>query len=163
VHQFKNKLHIIRDCNFEIQTLDDAEYLTTFLSNFFPDPGRVTLGISELLINAVEHGNLGITYAEKTELNKQSKWQEEVQRRLSLPEYKDKKVFVNLVKENREIVITITDEGTGFDWSDYMEMSAERATDNHGRGIAMSKMASFDELEYRGKGNEVVCRVFLPT
>lgn len=49
--------------------MPNTEYLTTFLANFFPNPGQVILGISELLINAIEHGNLGITYGEKTEFN----------------------------------------------------------------------------------------------
>ena len=39
--------------------------LATLLSNICPDPQRVVVGMSELLINAVEHGNLGITYDEK--------------------------------------------------------------------------------------------------
>ena len=34
-------------------------------------------------------------------------------------------------------------------------MDPSRAFDTHGRGIAMSRMISFDSLEYRGKGNEV--------
>jgi len=161
IHHFKSKLHIIRDCNFEIQTLEDAQYLTTFIANFFPNPDRVALGISELLINAIEHGNLGITYDEKTELNKQGSWQREVDQRLTLPEYKDKKVLVSLSRGDHQIITTITDEGNGFNWKEYLEISPQRATDNHGRGIAMSKMASFDEMEYLGKGNEVVCKVFL--
>ena len=39
-----------------------------------------------------------------------------------------------------------------------MEMSPERAFDTHGRGIAMSRLLSFDALDYRGCGNEVVGR-----
>ena len=49
----------------------------------------------------------------------------------------------------------IRDEGQGFDWNGYLEMSPDRAFDTHGRGIAMSRMISFDALEYRGRGNEV--------
>jgi hypothetical protein len=44
----------------------------------------------------------------------------------------------------------------GFDWQKYLEISPERAYDPNGRGIAMARMISFDSVEYRGLGNEVV-------
>ncbi|MBF0127452.1 MAG: response regulator, partial [Magnetococcales bacterium] len=53
------------------------------------------------------------------------------------------------------------DQGVGFDWQSYMEFNASRAFDNHGRGIAMAKGLSFDRVEYRGRGNEVMVTVLL--
>lgn len=44
-----------------------------------------------------------------------------------------------------------------------MELSATRAIDSHGRGIALSNMLSFDEIEYVVSGSEVICRVALNT
>ena len=41
----------------------------------------------------------------------------------------------------------------------YLTFDPERAFDPNGRGIAMAKMLSFSELEYRGKGNQVVATV----
>lgn len=38
-------------------------------------------------------------------------------------------------------------------------MSPERAFDNHGRGIAMARLLSFDQLDYNAVGNEVVAVV----
>jgi len=157
--QFKSKLHLIKDSSFEIWKMDDVNYLSTFLANFFPDPEKVVYGISELIVNAIEHGNLGISYDDKTELNKQGKWLDEIDKRLKLPENKDKRVIVNYKKEKKIITLNICDEGEGFNWEEYMEISPSRATDNHGRGIAMSKIISFDTIEYKGKGNEVVCKV----
>lgn len=55
----------------------------------------------------------------------------------------------------------MTDEGNGFDWNKYLEMSPDRAFDMHGRGIAMARMLSFDDLQYQGKGNVVVGKVNL--
>ncbi|HLD95062.1 MAG TPA: response regulator, partial [Alphaproteobacteria bacterium] len=57
--------------------------------------------------------------------------------------------------------IRIKDQGNGFDWKKYLELSPERATDPHGRGIAMAKTLSFSRLEYQGCGNEVVATYFL--
>lgn len=157
--QFKSKLSLVRSSDFEVRSVEDARYLSTFLANFFPDATRVVFGISELLINAIEHGNLGITYEEKSKLNQDGKWEAEVERRLALPENQEKKALVCFSRENNVYTLRIKDEGKGFDWQSYMELSPERATDNHGRGIAMSRMMSFDTLEYVGCGNEVVCTV----
>lgn len=155
-------MELVQSSDFRFQTLEDTRKLTVFLANLYPDPERVLLGLSELMINAVEHGNLGITYDEKTILNRENRWEEEVLRRQRLPENKDKYGRVRYEKQDGEIVLTITDTGNGFDWKNYMEMDVSRATDNHGRGIAMSKLISFDHIEYHGQGNEVVCKVSIP-
>ncbi len=158
--EHKQKIKLIKQGIFEVTTLDDSRYLATFLCQLYPNPDRAILGISELLTNAVEHGNLGITYDEKTELNNKNSWEQEVNRRLALDEYKDKKVIVTFVRETDKISLKIEDEGDGFDWQEYLNISAERATDNHGRGIAMARMMSFDEMHYLGNGNTVVVHFF---
>jgi anti-sigma regulatory factor (Ser/Thr protein kinase) len=159
--RFRSKIYLIRDSHFEIHTLDDAEYLSTFVSQFFPDPARVVLGVSELLTNAIEHGNLGITYEEKSALNREGKWLSEIERRLAMPENQEKKALVSYVRSKENIVLTIKDEGNGFDWEKYLYITPDRATDSHGRGIAISRMLSFDSMEYTGNGNEVVCTILL--
>lgn len=159
--QFTKKLNLVRSSHFEVRTFEDTEYLATFLAQFFPEPDRVVFGLSELIINAVEHGNLGISYDEKSELNKKGIWKEEILRRQQLPEFSKKMVIISYQREKDHIELRIKDEGNGFRWQDYMEISPDRAMDNHGRGIAMSRMMSFDQLEYLGCGNEVVCWVML--
>jgi CheY-like chemotaxis protein/anti-sigma regulatory factor (Ser/Thr protein kinase) len=163
INQFKRKIHLIKDSNFRIKTLDDATYLGTFLAGFFPDPERSVLGLSELLINAIEHGNLGITYEEKSELLDEDRWHDEVERRLQLPEHKDKYVEIFYCREETEIFLSIKDQGAGFNWQEYLDIDPIRATHSHGRGIAMARMMSFDEMQYQGNGNEVHCRVRLET
>ena len=152
-------LGLIKQSDFVFRTLEEAHDLTVFLSRFFPEPERIVLGVSELLINAVEHGNLGITYEEKTELNKLGTWEEEIQRRLALPEHADKLVRVHYEKDEDEIILTISDEGSGFYWQRYLDIDPDRATDTHGRGIAMSRLMSFDTVRYEGRGNSVTCVV----
>jgi len=140
---------------FTFKSLDEAREVATMLSNICPEPQRVVIGMSELLINAVEHGNLGITYEEKGELKEKGSWQEEVQKRLEMPEYASRSVTVEMEKTDSYIYFKITDDGEGFDYNSYLEMDPDRAFDNHGRGIAMSRMLSFDTLEYVDKGNQV--------
>lgn len=151
---------MLQQSDFRLRTLPEARTLAAALSGYFPQPQRVCLGISELLINAVEHGNLGISYAEKSRLMEQGGWEDEIERRLSMPEFSDKKVKVKLERQQHEMRLTIIDDGEGFDCSRFLQISAERAFDPNGRGIAMSRM-SFDALEYKGKGNELMAVVKL--
>jgi CheY-like chemotaxis protein len=159
IRQISDVVELLRDCNFEIRTLDDVKRLAPTLSVFFPDPERVALGITELLTNAVEHGNLAITYDEKSELVTANKWKAEVERRLEDPKYRDRRVRISLIADPNDITLWIRDQGNGFNWQKYLTISPERATHNHGRGIAMSCMLSFDSIHYVGKGNEVICKV----
>jgi hypothetical protein len=43
--------------------------ISCFVANCFPDPEAVLPGVAELIVNAVEHGNLSISYEEKTALH----------------------------------------------------------------------------------------------
>ncbi|KPC53091.1 response regulator [Amantichitinum ursilacus] len=144
---------------FCFRTLEEARQLTLLLSHACPEPQRVALGLSELLVNAVEHGNLAIRYSEKTRLLQQGRWQDEIEARLANPTYAARQVHVGFVRTANEITVTITDEGEGFDWRPFLEFSPERAFDPHGRGISMARMLSFDQIEYQGNGNQVVARV----
>jgi len=125
------------------------------LANAFPEPKRVVIGLSELLVNAVEHGNLGITYEEKTRLREEGRWEAEVELRLADPAHADKQVRVHFWRESEQICVRIEDQGQGFEWQKYVDMDPERAFDTHGRGIAMSRLISFDSIEYKGAGNRV--------
>ncbi|WP_432719603.1 response regulator [Jeongeupia wiesaeckerbachi] len=146
---------------FRFRTLDEARQLTLLLSNACPEPQRVAVGLSELLVNAVEHGNLGISYADKTRLLQQGRWQEEVEVRLASADYRRRNVHVAFEKRVDTLVFTITDEGEGFEWQPFLEFSPERAFDPHGRGISMARMLSFDSVEYQGCGNAVIARVLI--
>jgi CheY-like chemotaxis protein len=154
-HQTVDALHHLTRGDFSIQRLEDADNLASLLAKVCPEPDKTVLGLWELLINAVEHGNLGITYEEKSELLQRNAWREEVDRRLSLPEYAHRKVLVHFEKTDDEIAITIEDMGPGFDWKPFLELSPDRAFDAHGRGIALAGGYSFTSIEYLGNGNTV--------
>ena len=154
-------LGLLQEGRFCFSNLDEARDLSTVLAHAFPDPQRVVIGLSELLLNALEHGNLGISYEEKSQLKENGDWEDEVRRRCSDPAYSGRLVEVVIERLEEMVRVTITDEGNGFDWQDYLEMDPARIFDTHGRGIAMSRMVSFDGLEYQGKGNKVVAYVSL--
>ena len=157
--QATHALSMMDTGKFHFRTIEEGRSLVALLAHATPAPDRVILGLSELMINAVEHGNLGISYEEKSRLVEIDDWTTEVKRRLALPEYKDKKVTLMFERQNSEIRFTIQDEGVGFAWEKFMEISPERAFDTHGRGIAIANTISFTRLEYQGNGNQVLAVV----
>ncbi len=153
VAELKKNGRLMREGRFGIQTLGDAHQLSTFLANLFPDSERVVTGILEILLNAVEHGNLGITYEDKGRLIREGSWEAEVERRLALPANKDKTVDVHFARASDRIEITVRDQGEGFDWERFLDFDPARASDSHGRGIALARLLSFDSLQYLGTGS----------
>lgn len=76
-------LQLTDQAQFRFRTLDDVAILSATLAQMCPNPETVAMGLSELMLNAVEHGNLGINYAEKGRLIEDGLWQDEVERRLA--------------------------------------------------------------------------------
>ena len=152
-------MRLMDEAVLRIRTIEEAKAVGGILANVCPDPFSAVIGLTELLLNAVEHGNLGITYEEKSALKKNDEWAAEIARRLALPENAKKRVTIRYAREGGESRFTITDEGKGFDWRRFIDIDPARAFDTHGRGIAVARRFSFDSLEYIDPGNEVVARV----
>lgn len=146
----------LQTAEFLFRTQTEARDLAALTAHVAPDPERVILGLTELMLNAVEHGNLSITYAEKSALIAGNSLDTEVDRRLHLPEFADRRAVLKIERNDKLVNYIVRDDGNGFDWQPYMEMSPSRAFDTHGRGIAMSNLLSFDRLQYQGCGNEVI-------
>jgi CheY-like chemotaxis protein len=159
VRKQRRMLAMMEQGVFAFRTLEEANDLSYFIASCFPNPERAVYGLNELMINAVEHGNLGITYKEKAELLFSGEWQAEVERRLLQPRYRHKYATLSYETGRSSLRVSIRDQGEGFDWRGYLELSPERAYDPNGRGIALVRMRSFPLLEYKGSGNEVVCTV----
>jgi len=154
-------LSLLNEATFKLRTLAEARLLTNALSRLFPEPKRISTGLLELLINAIEHGNLAIDYNQKTHLLMSRQWHEEIEQRLRDPRYQDRQVTVHFQKLTNHLQLTITDEGDGFDWLPYLEVQPERVFHLHGRGIAMARRISFDSLEFQGCGHSVKATVRL--
>lgn len=150
---------LLTQAEFHFRTLAEANALVAQFSQLCPIPELAAMGLSELLINAVEHGNLELSYADKTRLKWEDGWELELARRLSMPAYRERMARVYIAVEPDEIVFTIQDQGPGFEWEKYLEFSPDRAFDPNGRGIAMARSLSFSAIEYQGSGNTVVARV----
>ena len=146
---------------FSVRTLDDVEQLAELLAALCPDPPSVWTGLRELLTNAVEHGNLAISYAEKTQLKLDENWREEIDRRAELPEYRWRRVRVSFERTLDSLRFAIADQGAGFSWRSYLEFDPARAFDPNGRGIALARALCFQDLHYEGCGNVAIATVRL--
>ena len=146
----------MNEANVNIRTLDDIEEIAPRLASCFPDREQAVCGIAELLTNALEHGNLGIGYDEKTDLIASGNWRQEIVRRQNLPEHAGKVISVDLIRDNGQLSVAIEDQGQGFDWRKFLDIDPARAADNHGRGIAQTRALSFHQMKYNDTGNRVV-------
>jgi len=149
----------LEEGRFSIRTIEDASILSVLLAKCCPDPQKAVSGLMELLNNAVEHGNLGITYKEKSRLLECTEWEIEIKKRLNFSENKSKRVIVRFESREHENRFLIKDQGAGFDWKPYLTFDPKRLFDPNGRGIAMAKNLSLDRIEYHGVGNEVLAVV----
>ncbi len=141
---------------FVIRTLEEARRLACFVAMLSPQPAMLAMGLLELLVNGVEHGNLGIDFAEKSRLREENIWDAEIERRLALPENQTKRVRLRIRQEEARWVFEISDDGPGFDWRRFLDFDPERAFAPNGRGIAMSRQISFSSMTYLPPGNQVI-------
>ena len=105
---------LMRQSSFQFRTLDEAKALAFYIANCFPEPQTAVYGLHELLINAVEHGNLGITYSEKTNLVLNGSLQQEIERRLDSEQYKKRIASVTFLATDDALTVNIKDDGGGI-------------------------------------------------
>ncbi|WP_448202834.1 response regulator [Azospirillum sp. sgz302134] len=152
---------LMREGCFRFRTPQEAHNLAIAVSSIIPKARGLAFGLVELLLNAVEHGNLGIGYKAKGELKQGNMLAREIAHRLALAENRDKTATLCVQRELSRVVFTVSDQGQGFDWTRYLAMDALRSSATHGRGIALARMVGFHELTYEGCGNRVVATVDL--
>jgi len=155
----RSSIKLLKNAHFEFRSLEDINAVSSLLACSCEEADKVAMGLSELMINAVEHGNLKIGYDEKSELRKSDQWETEIANRLTLPEYRDVFATIDVINNDNNVTFTIIDQGDGFDWNEFMEFDTARVMDNHGRGIAMANQLYFSSLKYNGNGNTVTVTV----
>lgn len=145
----------------------DIHFYSSFLISYLYNTNKISsvdrfnlqIALSELLNNALEHGNLEISYEEK------SKWMEEngeivsliEQKRLD-PKFSNRKIGISYILNQDFCSFTISDDGNGFDWKKYTQKQAEESTQLHGRGIQLSG-EMVGTLSYNDKGNKVTLKI----
>lgn len=151
--------HLIQGL-FEIRTLPEAERLATMLASHCPNAEEAAIGFWELLSNAIEHGNLGINFNEKSALLLSDQYHAEIERRSAMEPYCRRVVQVQFRRLKSEIRILVTDEGEGFDFHAYGP-GFRADTAPNGRGIALARQIAFSTLRYHENGQKVEARIKL--
>lgn len=150
---------------FELAT--DFSIVSTFMSEIMHIISRfaridkkttltIRLSLYEMLVNAMEHGNLEINYdMKKNLLEEVMDYQRYLTDRANEAPFKDRKVRVSYKFDTKSISFTITDEGKGFD---VRKVPNPHATENlerlNGRGIFISRV-NMTSVTYNEKGNSV--------
>ncbi len=141
----------------------DIKFYTNFLISYLYNTNRISdedrvmlqMTLMELLMNAVEHGNLNITYEEKTEwLKTGHDIMELIKKKSQEPKYRRRKISISYVLQNKSSAFRIEDDGDGFDWRKMMAESEDTNTNTHGRGISLSRQF-VKKISYNDKGNQV--------
>jgi two-component system, sensor histidine kinase LadS len=146
--------------NYFILAEDIAQRITRNLAKYI-DLKKVYIlhsGLREIIINAIEHGNLNISFEQKTRLMDNDNYFKFLSERQKDPEYRNRHVKIEYSIDSQKAVYQVTDEGNGFDHEKIIKEGLINANEEmlaHGRGISMAKNY-FDELTYNGKGNQVV-------
>lgn len=154
-------LHFLHHADFCLKTHKEAQWVTALLAQACPSPDRVATGLFELLVNAIEHGNLELDYAHKTALQKEEgQWEAEVEKRLADNTLGQRAVRIAFERTAEALTFTIEDQGHGFDWQQYvLGTQSDHLRSTHGRGILIAQKLSFDSVEFLARGNCVRAKI----
>lgn len=155
LRQSSEAFKLMDEASFSIKSLEQADVLSAMLAKCCDKPDKVVIGLSELMVNAIEHGNLEIDFDQKTELLADGSWHDYIKSKLQKSPYSSRAVQVSVKKKQEYFEFVITDEGYGFDWKTLDSRAPQMVMQSHGRGILIAKNMSFDELNFIGCGNQV--------
>ena len=148
--------------DYTLTSIADPHRIIKALMVQIPLLKPVRLGLSELLINAVEHGNLGISYDDKTKLKKELGivgYDNFLNARITSEPWCHMNVTLCIEEFSDRLITTIQDQGKGFDWKKRIYNAEDIAfKDNHGAGILV-ELKKFNALTYQGCGNIVQATV----
>jgi PAS domain-containing protein len=146
--------------NYLFGATEISQRMTRNLSLFLNpnDVNNIRLAIFEIIINAIEHGNLGITFEEKTEAMLNGNYFDFLAKRLNDPENNKKRILVEFSINKEKAVYRISDQGIGFDHKKLFKEEIDSSNKKmlaHGRGISLTRQI-FDKVKYNSKGNKVL-------
>lgn len=119
---------------------------------------NILVGIYELMLNAVEHGNLAMDSHSKCALLRKGLFAEEMKRQMMLEENSRKYVEVVIDEHEYFNCLTIRDSGNGFDWRQGLNHSYPSQS-TYGRGLLIARDCGFEAMAFNEKGNSVTCIV----
>ncbi len=149
---------LLESCKFRFRTPADVDMLVPIIARLFPHPERSAAGLAELMMNAVEHGNLEIGHERKAEWVARGIYRSELLKRLQTPPYSSRWAELIVNRRDDGFMIVIMDEGCGFCWQDVVHKDRPEdgaVTAACGEGLARVGRESFDDLRFNQIGNQV--------
>jgi hypothetical protein len=136
-------------------TEDLTHRITRNLVKYLParEINILRVGLREIIINSIEHGNLNISFEEKSKALRENSYYHLVSERQLSEKYKNTTVTVSYSITSSKAEYWISDNGSGFDYKDYSTQAYKKELFN-GRGIKMAETI-FDTIEYNNGGNTV--------
>ena len=134
-------------------------YLARELCNQYPNYEfpltEIKLALYEALANALEHGNLEITYAQKTKaMETKEGIHGLIATRLADPQFASREIHIRVSYEAGQAVYAVRDEGPGFDPKPVIERGVADTSALHGRGITLIRHY-MDDTSWNDTGNEI--------
>ncbi len=167
LHQVDLTSDLVRDISGSFRLTNDLLEVTCYanlLGNFLFASNRIDLEqknglvmvLVEMLVNAVEHGNCGISFEEKTAWLESGRFARDlIEERCRDPKIGARTVLFEYVLRPEGARFLIVDEGDGFDWRKRLEHPLDDASlDLHGRGLSLARGWTQD-LAFNEKGNEL--------
>ncbi|MBD3343671.1 MAG: cyclic nucleotide-binding domain-containing protein [Chitinivibrionales bacterium] len=158
---------IVRNISGSFQLHNDtfeASCYANLICNFLYNCNRLDIeqkdllnfSLNEMLLNAIEHGNCGITSREKSDwLEKGGSMLDLIESKCNDPAVAERTVTFEYSITPTHSRFVITDLGDGFDWRNSTDSTAEENTMKlHGRGIMVTRKFT-QNMTYNEKGNQV--------
>ena len=121
-----------------------------------PRTHELAVALYEVILNAIEHGNLEITDQEKAARLEQGTYRDLLEERRADPRLAARKISIRYRMDMEGLYFNIRDQGAGFDWRRQKSLchSPEALTAARGRGLILAEFYT-DRLEFNEPGNEV--------
>lgn len=161
---------ITEKCEYSITNqllaADDISHkITDNLTRYIPrnEINLIRMALREIIINSIEHGNLNITYEEKSKAMLMDRYIALLNERQKDPANSPKRVKIEYLISDTRAVYKITDQGKGFNHKKILAMGSDSANESllpHGRGITITTSV-FNEVKYNLRGNQVLLVKYL--
>lgn len=159
VADYKQSITLFRHAIFHARTHAEARSLAATLSYLSQKQEKTSLGLLELMNNAIEHGNLDFGFESKAELIDSGQFESEISKRQKEDEYRDKYVEISVTFIEQYLEFSIRDFGNGFEFDSYLNPKDFHQSRPNGRGILIAKNYSFENLHYEDGGRLAIARV----
>lgn len=161
-HGLKGLLKETRHFSFRCDELDIGSLVRHLTDRLVPmgfaSPANVdviSMAFHEALVNALEHGNLELDSSMKSDVfSEKDPYTALRLQRLADEHFASRTVDVSMDSTPDRFVVTITDQGPGFDTSRVAYAAEDSLHKLTGRGLAMIQMV-MDEVTFNESGNQI--------